>query len=786
MNRTLFYDGWTIRENGGEAVPVSLPDDATLRQKRGPEVKSGSAGAFFPGGVYEYEKQFVAPECWAEQEVLLEFEGVYPSACVSLNGKEIGRCAYGYSQFRVPLRNLHIGEKNVLRVLADNSAIPNSRWYAGAGIYRPVWLLTGSKTHIEPGGVRVTTLSYDPAEIRVETVHTGECGILVEIFQGAKKIAESRGADVRLLVPDAKLWSDEHPSLYECRVTLERDGTVLDAETVRFGIRKLEWSPEKGLQVNGKSVKLRGGCIHSDNGILGAKSFAASEWRRIRKLKEWGFNAIRSSHNPLCRAALDACDVLGMYVMDETWDMWTQSKTPGDYAKSFPDNYGRDLASLVEKDYNHPSVILYSIGNELTEPAQAEGIALAERLCKELKALDESRPITAGINLTILLMASMGVNLTAAAGSDDAPRAPEAEHMDSTAFNQMVSEQGKKMTMAAATEGADRVSSPVLDLLDIQGYNYAVSRYEQEGVIHPKRVVVGSETYPQDLASTWPVVEKYPYLIGDFMWTAWDYLGEAGIGSWTYDPDDVGFQKACPWLLADSGALDILGNDNAEAGMAAVVWGARKTPYIAVRPVNHPDVEPKMAMWRGSNAIPSWSWDGCEGNPAYVEVYSTGSAVELFLNGKSIGKENLCDYKAAFHTNYVPGELKAISMDENGTPIAESVLRSAEGKTSIHVQMETGHDPLDGIFYVNILLVGENGVVESNRDTLLSISVEDGELLGFGSAKPKTTDSYLEGQYHSYYGRSQAVIRAAGNEVNVRVSGDGLDTVNQRLISTGG
>lgn len=772
MKKWLFCDDWLFGEKGKEKRPVFLPHDAMQQQGRREDAASGSGGAFFQGGTYEYEKSFLAPEAWEDQDVFLEFEGVYPNAAVYLNDVRIGGCQYGYTLFRVALDGLAYGNYNTLRIEVDNSRLPNSRWYSGAGIYRPVWMIQGSREHIKPDGIRITTLSWDPAQIRVETEHTckdsADVHILTEIFYEGKKVAEGSGEDTKLYIPDAHLWDADSPSLYQCKVSLVKDGRITDVQSTDFGIRKIAWSVN-GLTVNGKEVLLKGGCIHHDNGILGARTYDKSEWRRIRRLKEFGFNAIRSSHNPLCRAALEACDALGMYVIDELWDMWDVSKNPFDYAKDFKKNYEADIKSMTAKDYNHPSVIMYSIGNEVTEPGTQEGMVLAAKIMDKLKSSDATRPVTAGINLTLLLLASMKDNPLKSENS-----VPDTEQMNSTAYNKMVSQMGNSMVLAAATEGADKIASPVLDMLDIAGYNYAVSRYEKESELHPDRIIVGSETYAYDLPRTWKMVEKYPYVTGDFMWTAWDYLGEVGIGSWSYGAGDMGFHKNYPWLLADAGAIDILGNDNAEAGMAAVVWGKRKRPYIAAAPVNHPGVIPNKAIWRGSNAMPYWSYRGCEGNEADIEVYSSAHEVELFLNGRSAGRKKLQDYKAEFHTIYEAGELRAVAYNGDGSIHSESCLRSADGQIRICIMPEDEIVKKGDIVYVDISLTGENGEVECGSDTRLRVTAEGGEVLAFGSANPKTAEDFLAGEYTTYYGRSQAVVKATGEKLIIRVSSDGL------------
>lgn len=768
MIRHDFTQSWCCSADGGPFREITVPHDAMQAQGR----EAGSAGksseAYFRSGSYRYEKVFTPEDSWQGKYLALEFEGVYPTAEVYLNGEHIGGCAYGYSRFRVPLEKLIFGRENTLAVEADNTRQPTSRWYPGAGIYRPVWLLEADPAHVIPDGLRVTTLSLDPARILVETEHTGQetDEISVEIRCLGEKIASGTGTRLELEIPDAKLWSAEAPHLYTCAVTLSRQGRVLDRREEPFGIRLLSWSYEQGFQVNGKTVKLKGGCVHHDNGILGSRSFRESEWRRVRKMKEFGFNAIRSAHNPISAAALEACDALGMYVMDESWDMWNKSKSDADYASRFLDHYEEDLRSMVGKDYNHPCVVMYSMGNEVTEPARPEGVELGKQIFAKLKALDPTRPITAGINPTLIAMALMQEQ------NPEGGPAREQEKMDSTAYNKMVSEMGKRMVEGASNPMVDQASTPMYGLLDISGYNYASSRYELDRQLHPGRIIVGSETFPCYLATDWPVIEKLPYVVGDFMWTAWDYLGEVGLGAWAYQSEDADFAKPYPWLLADSGAFDILGHDNAEAGLASVVWGHRHTPYIGVCPANHPGQTLIKAIWRGTNAIPSWSWAGCEGNPTTVEVYTAAAEAELLLNGVSLGRKKVEEFKAEFPTRYRPGQLKAVAYNADGTVHSESVLRSAEGRTRLRVLEEPAPCDRPRVRYLDIALVGENGEVQSSQDTVLTVTVEGGRLLAFGSANPKTEESFLTGTYKTYYGRAQAVILPEKAQVTVTVAGE--------------
>lgn len=761
MNSNPFNQNWKFRKQGREETQtVTLPHDAMIHERREPNGAGGSAHGFFPGGIYVYEKNFTAPAEWADKTVFIEFEGVYRNSVVSINGKSVGGRAYGYVPFRIcadPL--LNYGGENTITVTVDNSQLPNSRWYTGSGIYRPVNLIVGNKTHIEWQGVRVSTISYQPARIKVETESNGGEAV-VEILDGDKVVASGRGASLELDIPDAKLWSDETPYLYTCYVTLAEHGQVVDEVTQRFGVRKVEWN-SKGLFINGKETLLRGGCYHHDNGILGAATFDKSEERRVRIMKEAGFNALRSSHNPTSRAMLEACDKYGMYLMDETWDMWYSHKNKFDYASNFEKDWREDIRSMIERDFNHPSVILYSIGNEVSEPAQEKGVKLAKEMVEYIHSLDRNRAVTGGINLMIISRSAKGKGIYKEdGGRDDGGKQNAMGGMNSTIFNMITSMVGPGMNKGANGKKADVVTSPVLDALDIAGYNYASGRYPLEGKAHPDRVIFGSETFPQDIYKNWQMVKKYPYLVGDFMWTAWDYLGETGIGAWSYTPDGKAFDKPYPWLLADVGALDLLGNPNGELFLAQAAWGLLKKPAIAVQPVNHHGIKPAKSVWRGTNALPSWSWQGCEGNKAIIEVYADATTVELLLNGKSLGKKKIKDCKAIFKTKYAPGTLTAVAYDAGGQELSRNELKSASGSIRLVAEPEETAVKAGNIVYIPISLVGQNGVLERNADCKLTAAVENGELLAFGSANPRTEERYDSGNFTTYYGCAMAIVRA--------------------------
>ena len=703
--------------------------------------------------------------------MLIEFEGVYKNCTVSLNGKEIGSHRYGYTGFALPLEELNFGGKNSITVVADNSQLPNSRWYTGSGIYRPVWLYVGDEERVEYRGVKITTVSISPAVVRVEVHATAAAE--VAILDGETVVAS--GVPGEITIPDAKLWSAESPNLYTCRVTVGND--VVEE---KFGIREIKWSP-KGLFINGKETLLRGACVHHDNGILGAAAHDESEWRRVRIMKEAGFNAIRAAHNPCSRAMLEACDHYGMYMMDETFDMWYNRKTKFDYGLDFETHWAEDTAEMVSRDYNHPCVILYSIGNEVAEPAEVKGLEYGRKQVDLIHSLDTTRPVTCGLNLMIMSRAAKGQGIykdgEQNTGVKEQSKGEEKVQNGSLAFNIIASFTGSSMNKGGNSPKVDALATPMIDMLDIAGYNYGSGRYPLEGKLHPERIIFGSETFPQDIYKNWEQVKKLPYLLGDFMWTGWDYLGEAGLGAWSYT-GGLPFNRPYPWVLAGAGVIDICGTPDGSCRYASTVWGLEKAPRIAVKPVNHPGVRVSKSVWRGTNAIESWAWKDCTGNKAEIEVYSDAAAVELILGGKSLGKKKIKECKAIFKTKYAPEVLTAVAYTADGKELGRSSLNPAKGELKLRVQPEESRSD---IIYIPVEIVGENGIVESNADRKMTVTVEGGELLGFGSANPCHEEQYHTGSFTSYYGRALAVVRKTTEKLSVTVRAEGMAPVTAEI-----
>lgn len=791
MKRFNFNQGWEFQKANADCwQAVDLPHDAMLTEKRDPDCANGAKTGFFPGGKYLYCKRFETPTDWAGKCVVLEFEGVYRNSTVEINGKTAGGHRYGYTNFTVDVAPfLTFGGANEIVVTADNSEEPNSRWYSGSGIYNNVKLIVGSKTHIDIDRVRIVTKSLDPAFIEVETKITDGDNLHPEVkseitFDG-KIVATGIGAKQRIEIKEPALWSDETPNLYEVKVMLVDGERVVDEVSERFGLRVIEFDSKNGLRINGKVTKLRGACIHMDNGILGACSFNATEERKIKILKEAGFNAVRSAHNPLSKAALNACDEYGMYVMDETFDMWYIPKTRYDYARDFEEWHNRDIETMVNKDFNHPSVIIYSIGNEVSETAQARGIQLTKEMTAFVHSLDDTRPVTCAINLMLNGLVSIGRGIYKEEGQPDKAqnpkkkKAPKKEKLSGSAFiNIVMNSVGLFMNYIGRMAFVDKATRDAYRLLDIAGYNYGRGRYSLEGKAYPDRVVVGSETFPPELYQNWQLVKKYSYLIGDFMWTGWDYLGEGGLGGVGYESRG-GANQDYPYLTSDCGVIDITGHMRPEVYFNKLIWGSWHTPYIGVEPLIHADEKRVFPMWRKSDAIASWSWAGCEGKKAEVRVYSDSDKIELRLNGKTVGTKKVNACLAIFKTIYEKGELLAVAYDKDGKETGRCNLVSAGEKLQIAVKPEKTDLKADGedLAYINIELTDENGVLESGLDRIIYVKVEGaGRLQGLGSANPYTVEVFDKDYHDTFFGRAQAIIRSGyeTGPVKVTVSSDGL------------
>lgn len=793
MQKYDFNNNWLFYLDGQEedAKAVHLPHDAMIYEKRG---KDNTAGlGYYPGGKYCYKKRWQLPKEYQDKTLFLEFEGVYCHASVYVNGVKAAYWAYGYTQFYVPLdRYLNLDGENEIVVIADNSIQPNSRWYSGSGIYRKVNLWIGEKKYIGPEDVMITTKSYDPAVISIDVQCKslldcgGESGLIVrtEILLNGKVVVSFDGRSGEIEIPDAKLWSAENPVLYLAKVMLMESDCVIDVQEVNFGIRQIEWNAKDGLMINGVTTKLRGACIHHDNGVIGACAFDMAEERKIRILKEAGFNAIRSAHNPCSKAMLDACDAYGMYVMDESFDTWYIPKNSKDYAIDFEEWHEKDLEAMVHKDYNHPSVIMYSLGNETIETAQEKGVRLVEKMHHFIKNMDNTRPITCGISITQNMdeyQGKVSAKEQHMGGIEKSGEKQEQKNqMESVTpemlagVNMFMAKLGKDNEEIAGTQEAEDALKDVCKHLDIPGYNYGECKTEYDKVHNPDRVVVSSETHHIQIFEHWDLIERTPHLIGDFMWVGWDYIGEAGIGALGYPSrGGIGFDKPYPYLTAASGIIDITGFMRPEVYWTQMAWHQRREPVIAVEPVERSGEPYMITYWNDTEAVSGWSWPGLEGKEATVKVYSPEKQVELFLNGKSLGIQPVQRNMAVYQVPYESGELLAKAYDADGSVTGSVNLCTAGKEEQISVLTENSTIRSNGqdLAYLRISITDNDGIVHVYPDKEISVEVSGtGSLQGLGSGAIFTEDSFVAGKCHTFYGRALAVIRAGYKAEDITVT----------------
>ena len=776
MKPTPLLTGWTCRHLGDTAPgkAVTLPHDAMLAEPRTAISAGGTNTGWYEGYDYEYQRTLTVPENELADTHILEFEGVYHNAEVWLNGQKAAFRPYGYTNFYVDCAPyLHAGE-NELRVIARNADQPNSRWYSGAGIYRPVQLWKARGAHITLNGVKIRTLSLQPAivEVRVKTTAPGTVRLTVDDLPAMQQ--ESDGEAVFTLTLDnARLWTPETPNLYTCRVNFADDEV-----TETFGVRKVEWGTD-GFLLNGKRYIIQGACIHHDNGLLGAVCDPDAVARKVRLLKANGYNAIRSAHNPCSKALLTECDRQGMLVMDEYIDHWYIHKTEHDYVDYFNDWWHQDLTDMVEKDYNHPCVVLYSTGNEVSETAQKRGIALTKEMTDFLHELDDSRPVTCGVNIFFNFLSSIGFGVysdeKAKKEAERAEKAAKKKAVGSQFFNNLAGLLGDEFMKRGATlHGCDVKTRDAFANMDIAGYNYGIYRYKHDLKKYPQRLILGSETFCNDAYKFRELAKQEPRLVGDFVWAGMDYLGEVMVGSWEYADYAETFDGGLGWVSAGSGRIDLTGKPLGEALYTRVALEADNGPYIAVCPVNHTGDRHSPSAWKMTNAMPSWSWTGCEGRKANVEVYARAAHVELVLNGHTVGSKTLKnDCLARFSIPYESGTLEAVSYDAADHEIGRYKLQSAGGATSLTLDAEEPAAQTGHLCYVRLRYTDENGITKPLMRGNIQVQVRGGTLVGLGSACPFNKHSYLDSETDTYYGEALAIVRMGDGDAMTIAASDG-------------
>ena len=815
MKAISFNAGWTYEsglggnifarqlENAKPPMAITLPHDATIHEYRTPDAPSGTNKAFYPNGAYLYTKTFYAPAEWAQKRVSIEFEGVYMNARVYLNSDFLGQCPNGYAGFTLPMdKLLNYGAENTLTVKLHTNK--DSRWYAGAGIYRNVNLYVADPVHLVHNGVKITTLAADSevaslhAQMKLANEGLTNRSVVVTLTmtdadgaiacQDRQKVHIATG-DVetlssRLYVKDPKLWDLDHPNCYQVHIQVTEGDTLIDETSIdTFGIRVLTLDSVRGLAINGKAVKLYGGCIHHDNGIIGAATIERAEERRVEKLKSAGYNAIRMAHHPASKALLKACDKYGLAVMDELTDMWQSSKNPYDYGNMINFRWEEDVKDMVLKDYNHPCVVMYSVGNEILESGRPAGAKTYRMLCNLVRSYDTTRYTTAGLNNMIgamdLMRKIMEERKKQASGELNSDMASAGDAMNSVALHPVV-------------VGATQES---YEAMDIAGYNYATGRHTYDIANFDNWIAVGAETFPKDLAANWKVVQEHPQVIGDFVWTAFDYLGEAGIGRDSYKNQRASSHtNPYPWLIAYDADFDLIGVQTPQGYYREIVVGHRTKPYIAAQTPETYDLEPTTGGWSWPGTVASWNWPGYEGKPIRMDVYAKAEEAELFINGKSVGRQAIAQesagqdvaYRTVFDTIYTPGKVEAV-VYTGGVETGRFALETADEAVELEVSVDRSEIRADDtdLSYLEISLVDAQGRLNPGISKKISVSVEGaGILQGMGSGNPCTEENFFDSAYTSFYGHALAAIRPTGaGEITVTVSAEGCKDVVKTILA---
>lgn len=740
--------GWT---------KVDLPHDWSIGLPIDRNSPARGGGGYFQNGIGWYRRTLRVPAAWRGQRVSIEFDGVYMNSEVWLNGVRLGFHPYGYTGFRYDLTpHLNFGGTNVIAVRVDNSEQPNSRWYSGSGIDRHVRLLVTAPVHVAPEGVFVRTTALSPSSatlelarrvrndgdharrIRVQTVIVDPLG-----FQVASTTADAecpahgavRLPVVALTIAHPSPWSPATPVRYHAATQVTVDGRPVDVVTTPFGIRTIRVSAAHGFELNGRTIKLNGADVHADNGPLGAAAFDRAEERRVRLLKAAGFNAIRTAHNPPSPAFIAACDRYGMLVMEESFDGWEKAKNPHDYSVVFKQWWRRDVDAMVRRDRNDPSVVLWSIGNEMYERGTKRGLQIARELTARIRELDPSRPITAAVN------------------------GP-----------------GKKQHWSKF--------DPLFATLDVAGYNYELARHAADHARVPSRVILVTESYQSDTFADWSVVHDTPYVIGDFVWSGMDYLGEAGIGR-VFPPGQPIVKHwegvMYPWHGAACGDLDLIGWRKPISHYRAIVWNTGEKLYAAVR-VPSPNGQPwGLSPWAVPPELPSWTWPGRRGRALTVEVYSRYDHVKLYLNGRLLGEKptgRAEAFKAEFAVPYEPGELRAVGV-QDGRDAASYSLTTAGAPAAVRLVPDHHQLRADGqdLVFVQVTLTDAAGRLVPTDDTDVRFAVHGpATIAAIGNADLTSMQTYQANPHRTYQGRALVVLRAThrAGPVTLTASAPGL------------
>ena len=730
---------------------IDLPHDYAIKKDRSPDVKGGRHNGFYPVARGRYIKYLSFDK---KAHYIIDFDGAYMNTQVFLNEHYLASHPYGYTPFLVDITDYIIENITNKLVVTTNPFPESSRWYSGNGIYRDVYLWEGGDIRIEPWDMFVSTQSITEKKAKIKLKYTLSADKSADIkicFNVMLKGTDVKKEDLALHVEEGRndkeliieiknpvLWDVDLPQLYTLKTEIFENGTLVDTSFNDFGIRMVEVDAQKGMFLNGKPIKLRGGCIHHDHGVLGTAAYPSAEERKIRLLKNAGFNALRMAHNPPSLAFLECCDRIGMIVMEEAFDVWNKPKIGFDYHLYFEEWCKRDISYMVLRDRNHPCIFSYSIGNEIKELDGTNGAAKYSRLLAEtIKKYDDTRFVTSGLERGLTRH--------------------DAESCDPDDYKEYI--KGKYGHDISDTKTVSSIAQTFEENLDIPGYQYYYKYYRDENKCNPNHAMWGSETCSLPFYDQWKEVVENDFVMGDFCWTAFDNMGEIGWGKGQWRRD---FCKAeFPWRYCYQGDFDACGNRRAKSYFRQAVWFENTVPRIFVKHPEHFGEEYVGTDWRWRGVCESWTYDDRYiGRPIEVETYTDAERVEWYINGNKAGESVPLKGIASLVTIYEKGSITAVTYKGNNET-GRYTLYTTDEASVIDVLPERTEFKADNrdLCYFNIKVQDREGRVVTSAEHKLNCIVQNGELLGIFSGNPANDDKYTSDTCHAYKGCAVAVVR---------------------------
>jgi len=738
---------------------LNLPHDWSIEGEFAEKNPAGTGGGALPGGTGWYRKSFIVPATAKGKLLFVDFDGVYRKGEVWLNGHYLGKRPYGYSSFQFELTPyINFGAKNLIAVKVDNSEQPNSRWYSGSGIYRNTWLTTIDPIHVDHWGTWINTpeVNEQLAKVAIQTTVINQSQqdvsltVTTILYDSAKrevarssvpvpmKKGESSIAGQTLSISNPILWSDDKPYLYKAISQVESNGRIVDRYETPFGVRYFSFDINKGFSLNGKHVKIRGVCNHHDLGALGAAVNKRALERQLEMLKAMGVNGIRTSHNPPAPELLELADEMGFIVMDEAFDIWKKEKTKFDYHLDWDEWHKRDLEDLILRDRNHPSVIIWSIGNEVAEQwgSHPEAGIISKELVSIVKNLDQTRPITAACNFVST------DNTLITAGNLDLVGTNYA-HAEMHKFPQMFPNRPliyTETTSALATRGSYDMPSDQIrrwprkwdEPLKDGNADFSCSAYDN-----------CSTPWGSTHEETWKLIKKHDFISGMFIWTGWDYIGEPTPYPW-------------PAISSYFGIIDLAGFPKDSFYMYQSEWTSK--------PVLH--------------LLPHWNWK--QGEMVDVWAYFNGDEVELFLNGKSLGTKRKTgdDLHVSWRVPFEPGVLKAVSRRNGKVELTKEVSTAGEAAKLVLVP-DRKIIQADGtdLSFVTVKVVDKNGVVVPGADNLVNFTLSGpGFVAGVDNGSEISHESFKASHRKAFHGLAMAIVQSKGSAgaITLKATADGL------------